>query len=57
MIRLVKGLEIAIMAIAALGFMTANVPLLLGLRVPHGPALHAFRPGQVRLPAAALERT
>jgi 1-acyl-sn-glycerol-3-phosphate acyltransferase len=30
MIRVVKWLEIAIMAIAALGFITTNVPLLLG---------------------------
>ena len=57
MIRFVKWLEIAIMAIAALGFVTTHVPLAAGLRVPDGPAFHALRPGQVRLLAATFERT
>ena len=51
MIRFVKGLEIAIMAVAALGFVTTHVPLLLGcvfLMGLHstlfGPVKYAYLP-------------
>jgi 1-acyl-sn-glycerol-3-phosphate acyltransferase len=51
MVRFVKGLEIAIMAVAALGFVTVHVPLLLGcvfLMGLHstlfGPVKYAYLP-------------
>jgi hypothetical protein len=53
MIRFVKNLEIVIMLLAAWGFLTGSVPVLL-LHLPDGAALHAVRAGEVRLPAAVL---
>ena len=56
LIRFVKWLEIAIMALAALGFGTQQRAAAARVRVPDGAALDAVRSGQVRLPAAAPVR-
>ena len=56
MIRFVKNLEIAIMAGRGLGLLQRRCRGAAGLRVPDGPAFHAVRPGQVRLPAAGARR-
>jgi hypothetical protein len=53
-IQLVKSLEIAIMLLAAWGFWTSNVFVLLGC-VFDGPAFHAVWPGQVCLLATTFE--
>jgi hypothetical protein len=56
LIRFVKSLEIAIMALAGWGFVRAERAGAAGLRGADGPAFHAVRAGEVRLPAAAPER-
>ena len=56
LIRCIKTLEIAIMALAAVGLLARRRGAAARLHLPDGPALDAVRAGQVRLPAAAPER-
>jgi hypothetical protein len=52
-IRVIKNLEILIMALAAWGFFRRSDSRAAGLYFPDGFALHAIRPGKVCLPAAS----
>jgi hypothetical protein len=56
MIRFVKNLEIAIMAIAAWGFVTEQRGRAAVVHLPDGCALHAVWPGQVCAVAAGAQR-